>query len=194
MTAASREQVIDFENPPKLFLIEDRFKAVLGGPLFFNPIFRRCGGFRGNERVLDFGCGGGVSTRCIAKQLNRGGSVTGVDISSLMVGRAERRLRRFPNATVVRGELPSIDIEDAAFDIATMVYVIHDIPRSKRPEVAGALADKLKTGGTLWVLEPTKPGHGISVAELKGLMADSGLVEVSSEVKKTTYRGEFLKR
>lgn len=193
MMRDEREYVIDFENPPKLFLIEDRLKAVLGEPLFFRPFYRKRGGFRGDERVLDFGCGGGVSTRCIAKLLSRGGEVTGVDISSVMVERAERRLRGYANARVVKGELPALDIEGSTFDVATMVYVIHDIAREKREDVVTALARVLKPGGRIWVLEPTKPSHGIPVDELRKLMTGAGLKEVSADVRKSSYRGAFMK-
>ena len=194
MTEGGEETVPDFENPPRLFLLEDRLKSLLGGPLFFNRIFAKQGGFRGDERVLDFGCGGGVSTRCIAKHLKRGGEVIGVDTSSVMIGRAQSRLREYPNADVIRGELQSLDIEDASFDVAIAIYVIHDIPRGERKETVVAIADKLKPGCVLWVVEPTKASHGIPVDELRALMKSAGLLEASAEVRKSSYRGKFAKR
>ena len=194
MTGLGEEEVPDFEDPPRLFLFEDRLKSVLGGPLFFNRILAKQGGFRGDERVLDFGCGGGVSTRCIAKRLTRGGEVVGVDTSSVMIGRAQPRLRKYPNADAVRGELRSLDIDDASFDVAVAIFVIHDIPRGKREETVAAIADKLKPGGALWVVEPTKASHGIPVDELRTLMESAGLYEISAEAGKSSYRGKFVKR
>jgi ubiquinone/menaquinone biosynthesis C-methylase UbiE len=41
------------------------------------------------ERVLDIGCGTGAMTRDIASRIGRNGSVVGVDISSLLLERAE---------------------------------------------------------------------------------------------------------
>ena len=134
MTETIDERVPDFENPPRLFLLEDRLKSVLGEPLFFKRIFMKQGGFRGDERVLDFGCGGGVSTRCIAKHLTRGGEVIGVDISSVMIGRARSRIRNYSNAAVVRGELPTLRIDASSFDLAVAIFVIHDIPSGRRKE------------------------------------------------------------
>ena len=185
--------VIDFEDPPKLFLIEDRLKAVLGEPLFFRPFYRKQGGFRGDERVLDFGCGGGVGTRCIAKLLDEGGEVVGVDISSVMIGRAEKRLRNHSNARIVKGELSALDFRDSTFDVASMIYVIHDIAEDERKDIVAALARIMKPGGRVWVLEPTKESHGIPVSELRGLMTDAGFEEVSAQVKKSSYRGTFMK-
>lgn len=194
MTVDHDDYVVDFEDPPKLFLIEDRLKAVLGEPLLYRRFYRKQGWFRGDERVLDFGCGGGVGTRCIAKQLTDGGEVVGVDVSSVMLERAGRRLRKYPNAKVLKGELDALDIDENSFDIVSMIYVIHDIARKDRPRIVGAFARLLKPGGRIWVFEPTKDSHGIPVEELRGLMSDAGLHEVASEIRKSSYRGTFEKR
>lgn len=160
------------------------------------PVFRAFGDLNRMKiiKVMDFDCGGGVSTRGRAKLLSRGGEVTGVDISSVMVGRAEKRISRHPNASVVKGELSALDIRDSTFDVATIAYVIHDIAREKREGVATALARVLKPRGMIWVLEPTKPSHGIPVEELRALMTGASLEEISAEVKKSSYRGTFMKR
>ena len=194
MTVDHGEYIVDFEDPPKLFLVEDRLKAVLGEPLLYRRFYKKQGGFRGDERVLDFGCGGGVGTRCIAKQLTGGGEAVGVDVSSVMLERARKRLEEYPNAKVLKGELDALDIEGDSFDIASMIYVIHDIARKDRPRTVRALARLLKPGGKIWVFEPTKDSHGIPVEELRQLMADAGLHEIASEVGRSSYRGTFEKR
>ena len=52
----------DFEHPSTIFVLEDKLKGLLGGPLLYNPYFITFG-LKGNERVLDFGCGGGAGSR-----------------------------------------------------------------------------------------------------------------------------------
>lgn len=113
------------------------------------PVFRAFGDLNRMKiiKVMDFDCGGGVSTRGRAMLLSGEGEITGVDISSAMVRRAEKRLRRYPNARIVKGELPALDLEDSTFDKATMIYAIHDIARKKGEEVVTALARVLKPGG-----------------------------------------------
>ena len=59
---------VDFENPSVLFILEDKLKGLLGCPLLYNRYFRTFG-LKGDERVLDFGCGGGAGSRCLAKLL-----------------------------------------------------------------------------------------------------------------------------
>ncbi|MBN2552097.1 MAG: class I SAM-dependent methyltransferase, partial [Spirochaetales bacterium] len=122
----------DFDNPSALFRFEDGLKALIGGPLYYGPFFRSMGGFRGDEEVLDFGCGGGVSTRSIAAGLDRGGHVTGVDVSSYFTGRAKQRLRGCANARVLRGEITELGLPAETFDLVSIIHVIHDIPRARR--------------------------------------------------------------
>lgn len=84
MTSEYGFKQVDFENPSALFVLEDILKGLIGGPLLYNPYFRTFA-LGGNESVLDFGCGGGVGSKCLAKLLNEGGHLTCVDISSFHV-------------------------------------------------------------------------------------------------------------
>jgi ubiquinone/menaquinone biosynthesis C-methylase UbiE len=171
----------DFNNPSALFRFEDRLKGLIGGPLYYAPYFRSRGGFRGDEQVLDFGCGGGVSTRSIAAELTQGGSVTGVDISAYFSERARKR------------EITEVGLKPQSFDLISIVHVIHDIPRAKRSATVQALAAVLKANGRLWIWEPTRPSHGMPAVEIRGLMEEAGLKEVSAEVERNSFKGVFEK-
>lgn len=181
----------DFDNPSALFRFEDRLKALIGGRLYYGPFFRSMGGFRGDEEVLDFGCGGGVSTRSIAAGLDRGGHVTGVDVSSYFTGRAKQRLRGCPNARVLRGEITELALPAETFDLVSIIHVIHDIPRARRCATVQALGAVLKPDGRLWIWEPTRASHGMPAEEIRGLMARAGLREVSADVRANAFKGVF---
>ena len=56
----------DFEHPYTLFILEDKLKGLIGGHFLYNPYFKTFG-LKGNESVLDFGCGGGAGSRCLAR-------------------------------------------------------------------------------------------------------------------------------
>ena len=47
--------------------------------------------------MLDFGCGGGVGSRCLAGLLNAGGSLTCVDVSNYWIEKARSRLKKYPS-------------------------------------------------------------------------------------------------
>jgi ubiquinone/menaquinone biosynthesis C-methylase UbiE len=181
----------DFEQPSLLFLAEDRLKAVLGGRLLYNPLYQKHGGFRGDERVLDFGCGGGVGTRCIARLLTRGGRVTGVDMSSTMLKRARRRLRGFANADVQVGDIRTLELEKGEFDVISVIHVLHDIDPEERASYVDRLAHLLKPDGRIWILEPTRQSHGMQVEEIRALMRNVGLQESLHAVGRKDYRGVF---
>jgi ubiquinone/menaquinone biosynthesis C-methylase UbiE len=185
------KEMKDFNNPSALFRFEDRLKGLIGGPLYYAPYFRRLGGFRGDEKVLDFGCGGGVSTRSIVACLTRGGSVIGVDISSYFTERARKRVARFPSACILRGEITELDLPRHSFDIISITHVLHDIPRAKRSAVVKALGSLLKPGGRLWIWEPTRDSHGMSADEIRGLMQGAGLREVNGELQGSAFKGVF---
>jgi len=181
----------DFDHPSWHFRLEDRLKALLGEPLFYGPLFDRQGGFQGREKVLDFGCGGGVSTRCIARRLKSGGSVTGVDVSSHFVRMAERRIREFPNARVVRSDIRELALDPGTFDIVSVIHVLHDIAPADRLSTFQALVRLLGQDGRLWLLEFTRPGHGMPVEEIRELASKSSLVEGEAEEKRSTFRAVY---
>ena len=51
----------------------------------------------------------------------------------------------------------------------------------------------LKPGGRLWIWEPTRPSHGIPAKEVRSLMSQAGLQEVSAEEEKNSFKGIFMK-
>lgn len=181
----------DFNNPSALFRFEDTLKGLIGGPLYYAPYFRSRGGFRGDEDVLDFGCGGGVGTRSIAAELTRGGSVTGVDISSYFSERARKRVSSYPSACILRGEITQLDLPRKSFDLISIVHVIHDIPKAKRAATVRVLGALLKPDGRLWIWEPTRESHGMPAEEIRGLMAEAGLREVSADEQGNAFKGVF---
>jgi SAM-dependent methyltransferase len=95
---------VDFEHPSALFILEDMLKGLMGGPLLYKPYFGTFG-LRGDENVLDFGCGGGAGSRCLAKFLNNNGYLTCVDISNYWIKRAIKRLEKYPNVKCLAGDL-----------------------------------------------------------------------------------------
>ena len=183
----------DFDNPSALFRFEDRLKGLVGWPLYYAPYFRSRGGFRGDEEVLDFGCGGGVVTRGIAAGLDRGGSVTGVEISSYFSERARKRVGRCPNARILHGEITQLDLPRQSFDLVSIIHVIHDIPRDRRSATVRALGALLKSGGRLWIWEPTRPSHGMPAEEIRSLMKEADLRQVSAEFRGNEFKGVFEK-
>jgi SAM-dependent methyltransferase len=141
-------------------------------------------GLDGSERVLVFGSGAGSEATYVAAALKRGGRVTCLDISTVWLAEAQRRLRRHPNVDFVLGEAPLVGLVPASFDLVLAHYAIHDVDRSALPATLTALAGALKTGGRFVVVEPAGGSHiqhAQSPDELRDYMAAAGMDEVSRE-------------
>lgn len=145
-------------------------------------------GLVGDERVLDFGCGGGASARHIVKRLTTG-HLTCLDISEFWLDRTRRRVGR----DRVDYHLGRVDDLDSSFDAVLIHYVIHDIPDGEREGTVSSLVERMDVGARLLVQEPTKEGHGMPPEELDGLMGSAGLRKTESSRRRSTYTAVYHK-
>lgn len=182
----------DFEKPSFLFILEDRLKSFLGGPLLYNPYIKNFG-LKGDEKVLDFGCGGGAGSQCLMKFLGENGHLTCVDISGYWLKKTIRRLRKYPNVECKQGDIRELDIPDSSFDVIYIIHVIHDIGPVERQDIINALSRTLKRGGSLFIREPIKKSHGMPVGEIQALLSEAGLKEAEHTENKSEYTGKFQK-
>jgi len=182
----------DFEHPSTIFVLEDKLKGLLGGPLLYNPYFITFG-LKGNERVLDFGCGGGAGSRCLANLLNKGGYLTCVDVSSYWITKARKRLERYSNVECKSGDIRELDIPDSSFYIISTIHVVHDISPADRQDIVKTLSQKLKAGGLFFIREPVKRTHGMLVEEIRTLLSGTGLKEIKHKETKSEYIGKYQK-
>ena len=183
---------VDFEHPSSLCVLEDALKGLVGGPLLYGPYIKTFG-LRGDERVLDFGCGGGAGSRCLASLLNKDGHLTCVDMSAFWIEKARKRLRKYPNVECRAGDVRALDIADSSFDVVSVFHVIHDIAPPERQGTVDVLSRKLKADGRLFIREPIKTSHGMPVDEIRALMSSAGLKEAEHRQPKSEYSGRFEK-
>jgi len=182
----------DFERPSTLFILEDKLKNLLGGLFLYNRYFKKFA-VKGNESVLDFGCGGGTGSRCLANLLDKGGHLTCIDVSHYWMARARKRLDKYSNVECKLGDIRELDIPDSSFDIISTFYVIHDITPAERHDIVRALSQKLKEGGVLFIKEPVKKPHGMLPEEIRALLSDAGLKEIEHKETKSEYTGKYQK-
>jgi ubiquinone/menaquinone biosynthesis C-methylase UbiE len=182
----------DFEHPSLLFRIEDILKDLMGEPILYNGYYNTFG-LKGNETVLDFGCGGGTGSKCLAKLLDDGGRLICLDTSAYWTNKARRRLDKYTNIEVITGNIDEAGIPDSFLDIITTIHVIHDIAPADRMPTIKSLSAKLKTGGRFFIKEPVKESHGIPVVELRKIFTRAGLKEIENHITKTKYTGTYIK-
>ena len=182
----------DLEHPSILFILEDKLKGLLGRPLLYNPYFITFG-LKGNERVLDFGCGGGVGSRCLANLLGKGGHLTCVDVSQFWIAKARKRLDKYSNVECKSGDIRELDIPDSSFDVISTFHVIHDITPAERQDIIKTLSQKLKVGSLLFIRERIGKSHGMPVEEIRALLSDAGLNEIEYKETKSEYMDKYQK-
>jgi len=183
-------QQADFEHPSALFILEDILKGLIGGSLLYKPYFATFG-LRGDENVLDFGCGGGAGSRCLANILNKNGHLTCVDVSNYWTKRAVKRLKKYPNVECKAGDIRRLQIPDHSFDVISIFHVIHDIAPEERQDTVSVLCKKLKSDGTVFIREPIKKSHGMPMTEIRPLFSNAGLVETGYQESKSEYSGRY---
>jgi len=185
-----RFKQVDFENPSALFVLEDVLKGFIGAPLLYGPYFKSFG-LKGDENVLDFGCGGGAGSRSLANLLSENGHLTCIDISNYWIKRASGRLKKFANVECIAGDIRELDMPADSFDAISIFHVIHDIAPIDRQNTVAALARLLKKDGTIFVREPIKKSHGMPVDGIQTLLSNVGLKEIEHFESKSEYKGRF---
>lgn len=126
-------------------------------------------------RVLDVGCGTGVSTLALARNLPADASIYGLDISEGMLVRARKRCDRFPRVVFVRGDAERLgeyfhDCFDAVFFNASIFLIPH---YEKAISAAAALL---------------VPGGVLALSGYRGFTLDSGEDAVTAAFPQMKYR------
>ena len=141
------------------------------------PYFASSGRLGAGLRVLDLGCGPGVSTYALAEALPVDTKLFGVDLAPGMIART--RLHplaadaRYANVRFLLADATALPFADGAFDVVvghSLLYLVPD-----RPRVLAEARRVAAPGGTLALLEPSAAGS-LRAAALSSLARVGELV------------------
>jgi ubiquinone/menaquinone biosynthesis C-methylase UbiE len=129
-------------------------------------------GLKGDETVLDVGCGLGKMTVGIAKHLKTG-RVIGIDIwskaeipgNSVKRAMENARIEGVADRTKFRtGNVLAIPFDDESFDVVTGVSVINNLHNDEdKLKALEEIYRVLRSGGKFLLLEPLRDLHGALV-------------------------------
>ncbi len=150
-------------------------------------------GLKGDEKVLDFGCGPGAASRYIAPILEKGGGeLTCLDISRTWIERSRKHLGMYSNVDFYAQDIRHWGEKEDYFDAVIIHFMLHDIDRPERQGVLKALAEKMKSGAKLFVREPTKKSHGMPQQELQDMMSQSGFKQIEVKATRSLIMGSMV--
>jgi ubiquinone/menaquinone biosynthesis C-methylase UbiE len=110
--------------------------------------FVRAAGGAGHMRLLDVACGTGRTLHQLA-QAHPELRLYGVDLSPAYVRRAHKRLADLARVALAVENAEALPYADATFDIATSVYLFHELPRNARRNVVREMFRVVRPGGLL---------------------------------------------
>jgi SAM-dependent methyltransferase len=143
--------------------------------------------WRGDEKVLDVGCGRGLLLIGAAKRLSKAGKATGVDIWSDEDLSDNRALMTLGNAKaedvidrvrVEESDARRLPYQPNSFDTVLSSLAIHNLKESdEREKAVLEMLRVLKPGGHLAIFDVLHTGEYLHVAERNGaeLVKQSGL-------------------
>ena len=84
--------------------------------------------------------------------------VFAVDLSEPYLRQTQRRMGRAPKIAPVVAKAEALPFGDASLDLATCVYLFHELPPEVRRAVAAEMARAVKPGGLLVVVDSLQTG------------------------------------
>lgn len=190
MTGASGPAAV----PPEPGRVEVALQRALNNHLL-SPFYRRFVDgmhLRGDERVLDYGSGGGAAARHLAKRLAAGGGrLTCIDVSERWQQALRKVLRAYPDVEYLQGDVRGMGLPGGLFDVVLVHWMLHDVPPGDRPSIVAELTRLLRPGGRLFVREPTGARHGMQAVEARRLFQAAGLTETVGGMGKARVLGEY---
>ncbi|MFX0075492.1 MAG: class I SAM-dependent methyltransferase [Candidatus Hermodarchaeota archaeon] len=180
----------NFDNPSRIFSWFYSLFCPIYGRSYYKKLLKALK-LNGNESVLDFGSGAGILAKKIINELSKEGKLTCLDLSEAFLRRVRKKLRDHKNVDYLLGDIRKLNIPSNTFDIITISWVIHHLPKEELSEFIQTIVNTLKKEGKVYVIEFLSPPHGISEEDLLGLFNSTGLSESELFIKKNTGIFEF---
>lgn len=107
-------------------------------------------GAQASDAVLDVGTGTGDQALAFAARCRE---VVGLDLSSSMLDVARRKSRDVSNVRWIRGDAAELPFEDESFDVSSISFTLHEMPRSVREKALREMARVTRASGKVVIAD-----------------------------------------
>jgi ubiquinone/menaquinone biosynthesis C-methylase UbiE len=108
-------------------------------------------------RLIDIACGTGRFLTFVKDNYPRL-AVTALDVSPYYLDEARRSLKPWSRVEFVAGAIESAPLAADGYDLATCIYLFHELPAAVHEDAARAIARILKPGGTFVLVDSLQLG------------------------------------
>lgn len=108
-------------------------------------------------RLIDLACGTGRFLRAVKSNYPRL-AVTALDLSPYYLDEARRALAPWSRAEFLAAPAERVPCADASFDVASAIFLFHELPARERRQVAREMARLLRPGGTAILVDSIQLG------------------------------------
>jgi ubiquinone/menaquinone biosynthesis C-methylase UbiE len=130
----------------------------------------------------DIACGPGTFLDQVRRAFPRLPSLA-IDLSDAYLREAMRQIGRRPRRQPVVGKAEALPLADGSLDLATCIYLFHELPPEIRVEAARDIARVIKPGGLFILVDSLQTGDEPDY---------DGLLEVFPELFHEPYFGGYL--
>ncbi|HZB92170.1 MAG TPA: class I SAM-dependent methyltransferase [Stellaceae bacterium] len=110
-----------------------------------------------SARLIDLACGTGRFLREVKSNYPRL-AVTALDLSPFYLDEARRALAPWSRTDFIAAPAERVPCPDGSFDVATSIFLFHELPARERRLVAGEMARLLRPGGVAILVDSIQLG------------------------------------
>jgi trans-aconitate methyltransferase len=181
----------NFQKPSLQYKIEEALMYRFGGKTYKK--FLEKIDLKGEEKVIEFGSGGGALTKHLIEKIPKG-KVICIENSDYFLKKAKKRLKKYKN---IEFKKTISSLKKNYYEVIILHFALHDVEEKQREKIIKELAGRLKKRNYLYIKEPTNSSHGISSEKIEELMKKAKLKKIFSRQKKfldpKNYFGVFSK-
>ena len=144
-----------FDHPSLFFRWGFKLANLVQGRTYYKSLVDQLN-LKGNESILEFGCGFGFLAERLAKELNKTGNLTLIDLSEYLVEYTGKKIKKYQDKTnieLLSGDIRDLVLKENFYDFVVSTWVLHHLEPKTLEESISKLVSSLKSKGKFFIIE-----------------------------------------